>query len=101
MLRRGVSFLLVFACGLSCLALLYLALVSPPLSDWWRVAGFLVLGAGAGLLNLALFHAISSGYQADTAGTVNKGGNPVRPGLPDGHPAGRRHLLRLHAFPAS
>src|ERR1035437_6107495 len=74
MLRRGLSFLLVFACGLSCIALLYLALVSPPLSDWWRVAGFLVLGAGAGLLNLALFHAISPGYQADTDGTINKGG---------------------------
>src|ERR1035438_9472740 len=74
MLRRGLSFLLVFACGLSCIALLYLALVSPPLSDWWRVAGLLVLGAGAGLLNLALFHAISLAYQADAAGTVNKGG---------------------------
>ena len=45
-----------------------------PVSDWFRVAGFLVLGAGAGLLNLALFHAMSSGYQADAAGTVNKGG---------------------------
>jgi fucose permease len=74
MRRRGVSFQLVFACGLSCLALLYLALVSPPASDWWRVAGFLILGAGAGLLNLALFNAISSSYQADTAGTVNKAG---------------------------
>ena len=74
MLRRGISFLLVFACGLSSIAILYLALVSPPLSDWWRVAGFLVLGAGAGLLNLALFHAISSAYQADAAGTVSKGG---------------------------
>src|ERR1035438_1054928 len=29
MLRRGVSFLLVFSCGVSCIALLYLALVSP------------------------------------------------------------------------
>ena len=38
MLRRGLAFLLVFACGLSCVALLYLAMVSPPLSDWWRVA---------------------------------------------------------------
>jgi fucose permease len=74
MMRRSVSFLLVFACGLSCIALLYLAVVSPPFSDWWRVAGFMVLGAGAGLLNLALFHAISPGYQADAAGTVNKGG---------------------------
>ena len=74
MLRRGLSFLLVFACGLSCIALLYLAIVSPPLSEWWRVAGFFVLGAGAGLLNLALFHTISLSFQADAAGTVNKGG---------------------------
>ena len=74
MLRRGVSFLLVFACGLCCLAILYLAVVSPPLSDWWRVLAFGVLGVGTGLLNLALFHAISPGYQADAAGTVNKGG---------------------------
>src|SRR5450631_4043685 len=63
MLRRSVSFLLVCACGLSCIALLFLAWVSPPLSDWWRLAGFGVLGAGIGLLNLALFHAISPGYQ--------------------------------------
>jgi hypothetical protein len=71
---RGLSFMLVFACGLSCLALFYLALVSPPHSDWWRVGGFLFVGVGAGLLNLALFHAISPGYQADAAGTVNRGG---------------------------
>jgi fucose permease len=74
MAMRGLSFLLVFACGLSCLALTYLALVSPPASEWWRVAGVLVLGVGAGLLNMALFHGISRGYQADPAGTVNKGG---------------------------
>src|ERR1035438_564829 len=74
MLRRSVSFLLVFACGLSFIAILFLAWVSPPLSDWWRVAGFGVLGAGIGLLNLALFHAISPGYQSDTVGTVNKAG---------------------------
>ena len=52
----------------------YLALVSPPASEWWRLAGIFVLGIGAGLLNVALFHAISAGYQADAAGTVNKGG---------------------------
>ena len=72
--RRGLSFLLVFACALSTLALSYLALVGPPVSEWWRVGGFLVLGIGAGLLNMALFHAISPGYQADPAGTTNKGG---------------------------
>jgi len=72
--RRGVSFVLASGCGLSCVALLYLALVSPPVAEWWRLAGFLALGAGAGLLNVGLFHAISNGYEADSAGTMNKGG---------------------------
>jgi fucose permease len=74
MALRGLSFLLVFACALSCVALSYLAMVGPPASEWWRVGGFLVLGIGAGLLNMALFHAISPGYQADPAATANKGG---------------------------
>jgi fucose permease len=38
------------------------------------VAGLLALGIGAGLLNMALFYAISMGYQSDAAGTVNHGG---------------------------
>jgi len=74
MARRGLAFLLVFACALSCVALGYLALVSPPVSPWWRVAGLLVLGTGAGLLNMGLFHAISPGYQSDAAGMATKGG---------------------------
>ncbi|MBZ5728281.1 MAG: hypothetical protein LAP87_25260 [Acidobacteriia bacterium] len=74
MARRSLSFLLVFACALSCLSLAYLALVSPPFSSWWRVGGLLALGLGAGLLNVALFYAISRPYQSDAAATVNKGG---------------------------
>ncbi len=74
MRKRGLSFLLVFGCAISCVALLYLALVPPPHSDWWRVAGCLVLGAGAGCVNQGLFYAISARYQADPAGTVNRGG---------------------------
>ena len=78
MARRGLAFLLVFACALSCVALVYLALVpgpeGTPASPWWRVAGLLVLGIGAGLLNMALFHAISPSFQSDAAGTANKGG---------------------------
>ncbi|SPF42127.1 Major facilitator superfamily MFS_1 [Candidatus Sulfopaludibacter sp. SbA4] len=74
MAGRGLTFLLVSACALSCVALAYLALVSPPLSQWWRVAGLLALGIGAGLLDMGLFYAISRSYQADAAGTVNLGG---------------------------
>lgn len=72
--RRGLSFLRVFACGLSCVALAYLALVEPPLSEWWRVVGLLALGIGAGLLNMASFYGISNSYQSDAAATVNRGG---------------------------
>jgi MFS transporter, FHS family, glucose/mannose:H+ symporter len=74
MARYGVGFLLVFACVLSTVALAYLAMVPPPASSWLRVAGLLVLGMGAGLLNMALFHAISKSYTQDAAGTVNRGG---------------------------
>ena len=74
MARRGLSFLLVFACSLSCVSLAYLAMVSPPLSAWWRAGGLVSLGTGAGLLNMALFYAISRNYQADSADTVNLGG---------------------------
>jgi MFS family permease len=72
--RRGLGFLLVFGCVLCCVSLCYLALVSPPASPWLRVAGLAFLGLGAGILNLALFYAISPNYQADAAGTVNRGG---------------------------
>jgi len=74
MVRRGLSFLLVFGCSLSCISLAYLAMVSPPLSAWWRAAGLVSLGIGAGILNLALFFAIGRKYQADPADTVNLGG---------------------------
>jgi fucose permease len=72
--RRGISFLLVAACIVSAAALLYLALVPPPISPWWRVAGTFALGAGAGMLNMGLFHALSGDYSADVAGTVIRGG---------------------------
>jgi hypothetical protein len=74
MARRGVAFLLTFSSGLACAALLYLASLSPAASAWWRALGLLSLGMGAGLLNMALFHAISRRYQFDAAVTANIGG---------------------------
>ena len=72
--RRSVAFLLVFSCALSCISLAYLALVPPPSAAWWRVGGLLALGTGAGLLNIALFHVLTSRFQADAAGAINGGG---------------------------
>lgn len=74
MVRRGLAFLLVSGCAISCISLLYLAMVSPPLSEWYRVGGLLALGFGAGLVNLGLFHAISLSYQSDAAGTASRCG---------------------------
>jgi len=74
MARQGLPFVLVFGCALSCVSLAYLAVVSPPLSAWWRAVGLVSLGIGAGLVNLALFYAISRNYQEDPADTVNLGG---------------------------
>jgi len=74
MARRGLPFLLVFACLLACASLIYLALVSPPASAWWRAAGMLALGVAAGMLNLGLFQAISCSYYADAADAVLRGG---------------------------
>ncbi len=73
-LRRGLTSRLVSACVLSCIALIFLAVLSPPVSPWWRATGLLALGLGAGLLNMGLFQAISGCYHADAAGTVNRGG---------------------------
>jgi hypothetical protein len=74
--RKGLSVLLVAGCAISCAALLFLAAVPAPPSgsDWLRAGGLLALGAGAGLLNAALFHGISPRYQRDPAGTVVIGG---------------------------
>jgi fucose permease len=74
MAQRAAAFPLVFSCSLSCLALAFLAMVSPPASAWWRVAGLFVLGIGAGLLNTSLFQAMSGNYQFGAAGTVIRGG---------------------------
>ncbi len=72
--KKGVPFLLVTGCGLSCAALLWLAWFSPPASDWMRALGLAVMGLGAGLVNTGLFHAIDACYQADASGTIIRGG---------------------------
>jgi fucose permease len=72
--RKGIRFVLIVASILACLAFLLLALVPPPASPLWRVAGMFWAGLSAGLLNTAVFHAISPFYRHDPAATVNLAG---------------------------
>ncbi|MBI3679569.1 MAG: MFS transporter [Acidobacteria bacterium] len=72
--RRSVRFLLALASGLAAGAFFFLAAVGPPADIWWRFAGLAVSGLGAGLLNAALFTAISPVYRRDPAAAVNLSG---------------------------
>jgi len=74
LLKRGIAFLLVSACALACAALLYLALLPATGDPLWRMAGLLAIGFSTGLLNTAVFHAISPVYDRDPATTANIGG---------------------------
>lgn len=71
---KGVRVVLVLGCALAAVSFFYLALVPPPLSALWRMAGVFCLGVSAGLLNTAVFHAISPVYRRDPAATVNLAG---------------------------
>lgn len=72
--RKGVSFTLVAACLLAFASLLLLAFAGPPVSAWWRVGGFFLLGVAAGLLKSGLFRAIWTAYQHDPSATASVGG---------------------------
>jgi FHS family glucose/mannose:H+ symporter-like MFS transporter len=72
--KRGIGFLLVLACALACAALLYLAILPLAAAPLWRIGGLLAIGFSTGLLNTAVFHAISPAYDRDPAATANLGG---------------------------
>jgi FHS family glucose/mannose:H+ symporter-like MFS transporter len=72
--RRSLSVLLVIACSLACMSFIYLALLRPGMAEEWRLIGTFGLGAGAGLLNRAVFQAISPVYRRDPAATLNLSG---------------------------
>jgi fucose permease len=72
--RKGIGWTLAAACLGAAVAFLYLAFVSPPISLWWRVGGLVLIGLSAGLLQTAIFQAISPMYRHDPAATVNLAG---------------------------
>jgi fucose permease len=74
LVRKGVPFVLTLSSGLACAAFLFLALVSGPVADWWRMSGLFWLGLSAGMVNTAVFHSISDIYRHDRAATLNLAG---------------------------
>jgi fucose permease len=72
--RRGLSLVLAMACSLACGALVYLAFLPPGSRPWQHFIGILLLGCGAGLLNIGVFRAISPLYRHNPAATINLAG---------------------------
>jgi fucose permease len=72
--RKGIAASLTLGASVACGAFLFLGVVGPPMSPVWRIFGVFWIGAAAGLLNAAVFHAISPIYQQDRAATVNLSG---------------------------
>jgi FHS family glucose/mannose:H+ symporter-like MFS transporter len=72
--RKGIGWTLAAACLGASVAFLYLAFVSPPMSEWYRVGGLALIGFSAGLLHTGIFQAISPMYRHNPAATVNLAG---------------------------
>lgn len=71
---HGAGAILSGGCLLAFTSLLYLSEVSPPFPDGYRIAGFLFLGASAGLINASIFHALSPLFRQSPAVAVNLAG---------------------------
>ncbi len=72
--RKGIVYTMVLSSSIACGAFLLLAVTPIMGAAWWRAVGLLLLGFGAGLLNAAVFHAISPLYYHDRAATITLAG---------------------------
>jgi fucose permease len=72
--RQGTGHALVLACCVAFLAIVGLTVTAPPASEYARLPGLAGLGLAAGLMNSAVFQAISPVYRINPAATVNLGG---------------------------
>ncbi len=62
------------ASALACAAFVYLALLPPGFSAWWRIAAMFFLGVAASILDTAVFQVISPLYRRNTEATINVAG---------------------------
>ena len=72
--RKGIAFCLAAGCVTATAGLLVLAGFTPPLHWAGRLSGLLIIGAGAGMLQSAAFHAIAPAYELDAASTLTLAG---------------------------
>lgn len=73
--RKGIRFVVALAYVIAFGTLISLSFTSPPVAEFWRLPGLTGVGFASGLLNTAIFHAISPAYRHDPAATVNLAGS--------------------------
>ena len=71
---KGIVFGMIFASSLACAGFVLLALTSASANSMWRAAGLFAIGLSAGVLNAAVFQAISPLYHHDRAATITLAG---------------------------
>jgi FHS family glucose/mannose:H+ symporter-like MFS transporter len=72
--RTSISMRMAVGCGLACASLILLAFIPLEGSAVWRMLGLLLVGFSAGLINSALFAALSAAYTKDVARAISIGG---------------------------
>lgn len=72
--RKGIAFGLAAGSAVAVAGLLILAFFTLPAFFFIRLFGLFLIGGSAALLNMGVFHAISSAYELDRASTTNLGG---------------------------
>ena len=72
--RASISHQMAAGCGLACASLILLAFIPLEAPPFWRMFGLLLVGLSAGLINSALFAALSAAYTKEVARAVSIGG---------------------------
>ncbi len=75
LLRRiSTKFLATLACGFTCLSLVALSLMAPPVVAGWRLVVLFAAGLGAGALGASLLYAPESHFELRPGAVVNQAG---------------------------
>jgi len=72
--RRSCAWVLTAGCVSAAAAFVFLGLVPPPFSPWWRMGGLFVTGVAGAALYAAVFHSVGAVYEHDPSATANLAG---------------------------